>query len=88
MIEIVLGPEWDDDLLTRLRVETEAMGGSFSRGEWTVAGSQERTVYRIALPGAELEAEAETYVGLVLRGDELAVRSLADRASFPGSAAS
>jgi hypothetical protein len=88
MIEIVLGPEWDDDLLARLRVETEAMGGSLSQSGWTVAGSQERTVYRIALPGAELEAEAETYVGLVLRGDEPTVRSLANRVSSSGSAAS
>jgi hypothetical protein len=79
MTEILLGPECDDELFYRLVAEVEAMGGSVVDKEWTLGGSQEVTLFRVTLPGAELEAVAETYVGLTLRGDAFLVKAIADQ---------
>lgn len=83
MKEIVLGSEYDDDLFFRLVAEVEALGGSITDSEWTVGGSQEITVFQIALPDGNLEAVAETYVGLSLRGTPAAlVEQVAGRVLF------
>ena len=79
MIEITIASEWNDAALSRLTAEVAAMGGSMAQREWVVGGSQELTTYKISLPGAELEAIAETYIGLSLRGDQQSVEALASR---------
>lgn len=79
MIEVVLGSEYDDELFSRLAVEVTALGGSMEDKEWTLGGSQEMTVFHIALPDGVLEAVAETYVGLSLRGECSVVELLARR---------
>jgi hypothetical protein len=73
MTEIVLGSEYDDDLFFRLVAEVEALGGSIVDKEWRLGGSQEMTVFHISLPDGNLEAVAETYVGLSLRGTSAAL---------------
>ncbi|MCH7344471.1 hypothetical protein LZ017_13895 [Pelomonas sp. CA6] len=80
MTEIVLGSEYEDDLFFRLVAEVEALGGSIADKEWTLCGSQDMTVFKISLPSGNLEAVAETYVGLSLRGTPAAlVEQLASR---------
>jgi hypothetical protein len=77
MTEIVLGSEYDEALFARLVAEIEALAGSITDKEWTLGGSQEMTVFQIELPNGELEAVAETYVGLLLRGNTSLVEQLA-----------
>jgi hypothetical protein len=79
MTEIVLGDEYDDALFARLVAEVAALGGSITDKEWTLDGSQEMTVFQIALPDGQVEAVAETYVGLSLRGTTSLVEQLARR---------
>lgn len=79
MTEVVLGDEDDDALFERLVAEVAALGGSITDKEWTLGGSQEMTVYNIALPDGNIEAVAETYVGLSLRGTPSLVERLARR---------
>ncbi|MFZ2990282.1 hypothetical protein [Ideonella sp.] len=84
MIDVLLGSEYDDDLFYRLVAEVEAMGGSITDKGWILGGSQEITVFQISLPEGELEAVAETYVGLSLRGALPLVEALAHRVATPG----
>ena len=79
MTEILLGSEYDDDLFYRLVAEVKGMGGSITDKEWVLGGSQEITTFQISLPDGKLEAVAETYVGLSLRGASPLVESLAHR---------
>ncbi len=79
MTEIVLGDEFDDALFYRVVAEVEALGGSITDKEWTLSGSQEITVFQIALPDGVIEAVAETFVGLSLRGTTALVELLARR---------
>lgn len=66
-------------MFDRLAAEIEALGGSITDKEWTLGGSQEMTVYQIKLPKGEIEAVAETYIGLSLRGTPSLVEQLALR---------
>jgi hypothetical protein len=79
MTELLLGPEYDDDLFYRLVAEVETMGGSIVDREWTLGGPQEVTLYEISLPDADLVAVAQSGVGLSLRGELALVEALADR---------
>lgn len=79
MTEIVLGDEYDDALFARLATEVAALSGSITEKEWTLSGSQEMTVFQIALPDGQIEAVAETYLGLSLRGTRSLVEQLARR---------
>jgi hypothetical protein len=88
MTEIVLGSECDDPLFARLVAEVKALGGSITDKQWTLGGSQEMTVFQITLPNVSIEAVAETYVGLSLRGTSSMVEELARRVmSTPSTAA-
>jgi hypothetical protein len=83
MPEIVLGSEYDDNLFLRLVAEVEALGGSIVDKEWILGGSQEMIFFQITLPNGNLEAVAETYVGLSLRGMQAAlVEQVASRVLF------
>lgn len=79
MTEIVLGDEYDDALFERLVAEVAALGGSITDKEWNLGGSQEVTVFQISLADGNIEAVAETYVGLSLRGKPSLVEPLARR---------
>ena len=79
MTEIVLGDEYDDALFERLVAEVSALDGSITEKEWSLGGSQEKTVFEISLPDGNIEAVTETYVGLSLRGTPSLVERLARR---------
>jgi len=84
MTEILLGPEYDEELFSRLVAVVEAMGGSVAAKHWAMGGSQEVTMFKISLPDGELEAEVETYVGLSLRGTSPLVEAIAGRVAASG----
>lgn len=77
--EILLGDEYDDALFDCLVAEVAALGGSITDKEWTLGGSQAMTVFQISLPNGDIEAVAETYVGLSLRGTTALVQQIARR---------
>ena len=79
MLNILLGSEADDDLFDRLLVAVTDMGGSIVDAEWGLGGSQELTRYIITLPTGNLEALAETYIGLTLCGNPDLVQLLASK---------
>jgi hypothetical protein len=79
MREVLLGSETDDALFERLCTAVRSLGGSMSDSEWVLGGSQEITTYMIVLPAGTLEAVAETYIGLSLRGPDELVNSLSSR---------
>jgi hypothetical protein len=77
MIEVLIGGEADDDLFERLSAKVCSLGGSIKNSDWAIGGSQEIATYEITLPQGNLEAVAETYIGLSLRGSEQLVSMLA-----------
>lgn len=79
MLDLLLGSETDDTLFDRLYSSVQSLGGSITDSGWALGGSQEITTYTIVLPTGSLEAIAETYIGLSLRGPTELVNSLASR---------
>lgn len=67
-IERRLGAEWDEALIARLARAVTALGGTLTDAGRTLAGSQYVQTFAIRLPAGDLEARAETYEGLVVRG--------------------
>lgn len=74
--QVRLGNENDVNLFDKLCAEVLALGGSIQESDWVVVGSQEIRTYTIILPEGRLEANAETYVGLSLRGPSSLVSAL------------
>jgi len=72
-----VGDEYDSSLLSRLRTAVASIGGTMTESFWGAGGSQEITRYEISLPDGGVEVEAETYVGLSLRGPAQLVQQLA-----------
>ncbi len=79
--EINLGPEWDEQLLARLRTAVIEFGGTMTEQSWLVGGSQEICSYNIELAGEQIVATAETYVGLSIRGPAHLIEKLKIAAS-------
>ena len=52
---------------------------------WGVGGSQEVCSYRIILPAGVIEATAETYMGLVIRGPSSLVLRIACAVKTPSA---
>ena len=77
VLEIELGPEWDDSLLKKLRIAVTQAGGTMKELSWGVGGSQEVAAYQIQLPDGSIEVTAETYMGLVIRGPSALVQQVA-----------
>jgi len=74
---IELGDESDATLVARLHEAVIASGGSIALSTHDLGGTEELICYAIALPGGELEAIAETSMGLRLSGPQELVSALA-----------
>ena len=74
-----LGDEYDDQCRRALRDVLRAMGASLDEETWALAGSQEVVRARATIGGRALTIEAETYVGLTVRGDAALVDEVASR---------
>ena len=77
IVTVELGPEWDSELLAKLRTVVEASGGEMAETSWGVGGSQEVCEYQIDMPNGQLSAVSETYMGLSLRGPSNLVNEVA-----------
>jgi len=64
----VVAAEYDTAALKRLGLVLESLGYVFEKRLSGVAGSQELTTWRAYSPYGSLSIEAETYVGLSVRG--------------------
>jgi hypothetical protein len=71
-----LGHEADGALVSRLHEAVIASGGAMTLSTHDVGGMEESISYEIVLPEGELEAVAETGMGLRLSGSEALVRKL------------
>ncbi len=68
MKTVVVGTEHDDALRARVGELLSAVGTGDPRSSWAHAGSQELATLDVEIAGRALHAEAETYMGLSIRG--------------------
>ena len=64
----VVGPEYDDVLLGRLRRTLVALGYRVGEASWGVTGSQELSTWEARSASGSVLIQAETYVGLSVTG--------------------
>jgi len=65
----VLGDEYDDAVRARLMEVLRRMGAiAMGEARWSLAGSQQVEELDVDIDGRALRVEAETYVGLSIRG--------------------
>lgn len=65
---VILGPEYDNDLLATLRDVLNELGGDVHAQSWGVGGSQELATSEVKIGSQFVFVEAETYIGLMIRG--------------------
>jgi hypothetical protein len=75
----VVGAEYDATLFARLGAALRSLGYEFENHAWGVAGSQELTTWHATSSLGTLSVEAETYVGLSVRGPKMLVAALQGR---------
>ncbi len=68
--KLVLGTEYDDDLLAHLRAILRGMGAKIGKMDQQIGGSQIVQTWIVKLAGRMLVIEGETYMGLSIEGDE------------------
>jgi len=67
-IRIVLGPEWDDKLRTRLGDVLRGLAAVQTSSSWSPGGGGELETVEFSLGDQVLEVESETYIGLSIAG--------------------
>lgn len=77
MLELTLGAEFDVNLRRRLFDSVRVLGGSIGASSWSVAGSQELEVFELRFPSGTVAATEETFMGLVLKGNDELVTAIA-----------
>lgn len=65
---IILGDEYDDLLIEKLKLILKNEGGTILSKNQDLGGSQEINEYSILLNGIILKLEIETYIGISLTG--------------------
>ena len=70
------GAEHDETARARLRVALESLGYRPKQRWWGVGGSQEITYVELVGPAGQIEVEAETYIGLTVKGDLRAIAAI------------
>jgi hypothetical protein len=65
---VILGTEYDDLLRTKLRNALKRLGVKDLSHNWGVGGSQEIETLEVQVGSERVIVEAETYVGLSIRG--------------------
>jgi len=74
-----LGPEHDVALQHAVLWVLREMGADIGQASWAVAGSQEIINRRVTVRGIDVCLEAETYIGLTIKGDGAMVDEIAKR---------
>jgi hypothetical protein len=76
---IYLGDEYDDSLRKTLMLVLREMGAQLEEQTRGVGGSQELETQRASVGGQAIDIEAETYVGLSVKGATSLVEEVAAR---------
>jgi hypothetical protein len=74
---VVLGDEFDDDLIARLMENLRSSGAIPISSDWALAGSQEIRSLSARIGNETVEISAETYIGLSISGPEDIVDEIA-----------
>lgn len=77
MQELTLGAEFDIDLRRLLFDAVRMLGGSVGASSWSLAGSQEVEAFELRFPNGTVAATEETFMGLVLKGNDDLVTAIA-----------
>jgi hypothetical protein len=76
---VILGPEYDQNLRAVLIEVLKSMCAIAGDHTWSVGGSQEAESLEVRVGGKPLVIEAETYMGLSIRGDSETVDEVAEQ---------
>lgn len=74
---VSLGDEYDPNVREAVVDVLKELGASQVDRSWGVGGSQELEVLKVSLGGATLVVEAETYMGLSIRGEKATCEKVA-----------
>jgi hypothetical protein len=72
----IAAAEHDETVSTRLRAAIESLGYKPKSQWWGVGGSQEITHVELVGSGGRIEVEAETYIGLTVKGEANAIAAI------------
>jgi hypothetical protein len=75
-VNIRLGDEFDEDLRVAVRGVLADLGAEVIQESWGLGGSQEIASLQTMVDGKLITFEAETYVGVTISGDKIAVERL------------
>lgn len=75
---VILGPEYDDLLRTRLHNAIRQMNGKSISCSWGVGGSQEIDIELVQIGTEQIVIESETYIGLSIHGLEKLVDQISN----------
>jgi hypothetical protein len=70
------GAEHDETASARLRAAIESLGYRPKSQWWGVGGSQEIAHVVLVGPAGQIEVEAETYIGLTVKGESNAIAAI------------
>jgi hypothetical protein len=76
---VILGPEYDQNLRAVLMAVLRSMCAIADDRTWGVGGSQEFESIEVRVRGKPLAIEAETYIGLSIRGESEMVDEVAEQ---------
>ena len=76
---VTLGPEYDQSLRAVLMAVLRSMCALPDNHAWGVGGSQEVESLEVRVRGKPLVVEAETYIGLSIRGESETVDDVAEQ---------
>jgi hypothetical protein len=84
IVAIVLGTEYDDALREEVCAVLDEMSARRVNYTWGLGGSQWIDTWTFALGDAEVVFEAETYMGLLISGEETTVLDFVRRLESRG----
>jgi len=76
---IILAPEYDNDLFEVLSNTLKSEGAKIFSKDWGVGGSQEVSTWDVKINEETINVEAETYIGLSIRGPNTLIERIAQK---------
>jgi len=76
--EIVLGPEYSDELFSALSKVLKSEGANQISSNWGLGGSQEISEWEIEIKNFKIKVRAETYIGLSITGPTGLINKIAE----------
>jgi hypothetical protein len=75
-METIIGNEYDLQLINKLNLVIEEMGGKFKDELTGIAGSQELHQYHAYILDSKVVIEIETYIGIKISGKESIINEI------------